>query len=101
MLQHDELQKKQKLTAIQSKIKTLQVVEMTKKSHSTFIWIFIENLNDLCIIFIMSTKMKQSLHEIVLQKRRLSMSLKKYHDTIIRKHREWIRDVKILFWNIF
>jgi len=37
MLQHDELQKKQKLTAIQSKIKTLQVVEMTKKSHSTFI----------------------------------------------------------------
>ncbi len=28
------------------------------------------------------------------------MSLKKYHDKIIRKHREWIRDVKTSFWNI-
>jgi len=33
MLQHDELQKKQKLAAIQSKIETLQVIETTKKSH--------------------------------------------------------------------
>jgi len=40
MLQHDELQKKQKLAAIQSKIVTLQVVETTKKSHSTFIQAF-------------------------------------------------------------
>jgi len=32
MLQHDELQKKQKLAAIQSKIETLKVIEMTKKS---------------------------------------------------------------------
>ncbi len=44
--------------------------------------------------------MKQSHHEIILQKRRLSMSLKKYHDKIIREHREWIRDVEISFWNI-
>ncbi len=29
------------------------------------------------------------------------MSLKKYHDKIIRKHRKWIRDIEILFWNIF
>ncbi len=29
------------------------------------------------------------------------MSLKKYHDKIIREHREWIRDVKISFQNIF
>ncbi len=33
MLQHDELQKKQKLAIIQSEIKTLQVIETTKKSH--------------------------------------------------------------------
>ena len=34
-----------------------------------------------------------------MQKRRFSMLLKKYHDKIIRKHREWIRDVKISFQN--
>ncbi len=28
------------------------------------------------------------------------MSLKKYYDKILRKHREWIRDVEISFWNI-
>ena len=28
------------------------------------------------------------------------MSLKKYHDKIIREHKEWIRNVKILFQNI-
>ncbi len=33
MLQCDELQKKQKLAAIQSEIETLQVVETMKKSH--------------------------------------------------------------------
>jgi len=33
MLQHDELQKKQKLTTIQSKIKTLQIIEMMKRNH--------------------------------------------------------------------
>ncbi len=33
MLQHDELWKKQKLTAIQSKIEILQIVEMMKKSY--------------------------------------------------------------------
>ncbi len=49
----------------------------------------------------MLMKMKWSLHEIILQKRRFSIFLKKYHDKIIRKHREWIRDVKILFQNIF
>ncbi len=43
--------------------------------------------------------MKQSHHEIILQKQRLSMLLKKYHDKIIRKHKEWIRDVEISFWN--
>ena len=32
MLQHDELQKKQKLAVIWSKIETLQVIETTKKS---------------------------------------------------------------------
>ena len=58
-----------------------------------------KNLNDLRIISIMLTTMKWTHHEIVLQKRRLLMLLKKYHDKIIRKHREWIRDVKILFWN--
>jgi len=58
MLQHNELQKKQKLAVIQSKIEILQVIEMTKKSCSAFIQVFIKNLNDLCIIFIMSTKAK-------------------------------------------
>ena len=43
---------------------------------------------------------KQSHHEVVLQKQRLSMSLKKYYNKIIREHKEWIRDVEILFWNI-
>ncbi len=43
---------------------------------------------------------KWSHHEIVSQKRRLSMSLKKYHDKIIREHREWIRNIEISFWNI-
>ncbi len=43
---------------------------------------------------------KWSHHEIILQKRRSSMSLKKYHDKIIREHREWIRDVKTSFRNI-
>jgi len=33
MLQRDELQKKQKLAAILSKIETLQFIETTKKSH--------------------------------------------------------------------
>ncbi len=28
------------------------------------------------------------------------MSLKKYHDKIIREYKEWIRDVEILFQNI-
>jgi len=101
MLQRDELQKKQKLAAIQSKIETLQVVETTKKSHQAFTWAFMKNSNNLRIVFIMLMMTKWSHHEIILQKRRLSMSLKKYHDKIIREHKEWIRDVKILFWNIF
>jgi len=89
MLQRDELQKKQKLAAIQSEIETLQVIETTKRSHSAFIRAFTENLNDLrIVVFIVSTMMKQSHHEIILQKRRLSMLLKKYHDKIIRKHKE-------------
>jgi len=89
MLQCDELQKKQKLAAIQSKIEILQVIKMTKKSCSAFIQAFIENLNDLrIIIFIVSTITKQSHHEIILQKRKLSMFLKKYHDKIIKKHKE-------------
>jgi hypothetical protein len=37
ILQYDELRKKQKLAAIHLKIKTLQVVETTKKSHLTII----------------------------------------------------------------
>jgi len=37
MLQRNELQKKQKLAAIQSKIETLQVIKMMKKSRSAFI----------------------------------------------------------------
>jgi len=89
MLQHDELQKKQKLAAIQSEIETLQVIETTKKSHSTFIQAFIENSIDLhIVIFIVSTKMKQSHHKIILQKRKFSMLLKKYHDKIIKEYRE-------------
>ncbi len=48
----------------------------------------------------MLTRAKQSHHEIILQKQRLSMFLKKYHDKIIKEHREWIRDIKISFQNI-
>ncbi len=59
-----------------------------------------KNLNNLCIIFIMLMKTKESHHEIILQKWRLSMSLKKYHDKIIREHKEWIHNVEISFWNI-
>ena len=103
ILQCDELQKKQKLAAIWLKIETLQVVETTKKSRSAFIQAFIQalmkNLNDLRIVSIVSTMTKQTHHEVVLQKQRFSMLLKKYHDKIIREHREWIRDVKILFQN--
>ncbi len=103
MLQHNELWKKQKLAAIWLKIETLQVVETTKKSHSAFIqaftWVLTKNLNDLRIVSIMSTMTKWIYHEIILQKRRFSMLLKKYHDKIIRKHREWICNVEILFWN--
>jgi len=89
MLQRNELQKKQKLATIQLKIETLQVVETMKRSHSAFIQAFIKNLNDLrIIVFIMSMMMKQSHHKIVLQKRRFSMLLKKYHDKIIRKYKE-------------
>ncbi len=99
MLQHDELRKKQKLAAIQSEIEILQVVKTTKKSRLAFIWTLTKNLNDLRIIFIVLMTMKRSYHEIILQKRRLSMLLKKYHDKIIRKHRKWIRDIEISFWN--
>jgi hypothetical protein len=35
ILQHNELQKKQKLAAIHLKIKTLQIIEMMKKSRLT------------------------------------------------------------------
>ncbi len=102
MLQRDELQKKQKLAAIWSEIETLQVVETMKRSHSTFIQAFTENLNDLrIVVFIMSMMMKRSHYKIVLQKQRSSMLLKKYHDKIIREHREWIRDIKISFQNTF
>ncbi len=59
-----------------------------------------KNSNNLRIIFIVSMMMKWSHHEIILQKRRLSMSLKKYHDKIIRKYKEWIRNVEISFQNI-
>ncbi len=100
MLQCDELQKKQKLTAIWSEIETLQIIEMMKRSHQTFTQVLTKNLNNLRIVFIVSTMMKWSYHEIVLQKWRFSMSLKKYHDKIIREHREWIRDVEISFQNI-
>ncbi len=47
-----------------------------------------KNLNDLHIVFIMLMMMKRSHHEIVLQKQRFSMSLKKYHNKIIREHKE-------------
>ncbi len=99
MLQRDELRKKQKLAAIQSEIETLQVIEMTKKSRSAFIQAFTENLNDLRIVFIVLMMTKRSHHKIVLQKRRLSMLLKKYHDKTIKEHKEWIRDIEISFWN--
>ncbi len=100
MLQCNELQKKQKLAAIWSEIETLQVIETTKKSHQAFIRALMKNSNNLRIVFIVSTMTKWNHHEVVLQKRRLSMSLKKYHNKIIREHREWIHDVEILFWNI-
>ncbi len=60
-----------------------------------------KNLNDLHIIFIILMMIKRSHHEIILQKQRFSISLKKYHDKIIKEYREWIRDIKISFWNIF
>ncbi len=97
MFQCDELWKKQKLAAIRSEIETLQVIKTIKKSHWAFTWALMKNLNDLRIIFIVSTMTKWSHHEVVSQKRRLSMSLKKYHDKIIKEHREWIRDIKISF----
>ncbi len=100
MLQHDKLQKKQKLAAILLKIETLQFVETTKKSHRAFTQALTKNSNDLRIIFIVLMMMKRSHHEVILQKQRFSMSLKKYHDKIIKEHREWIRDVEISFWNI-
>jgi len=58
MLQCDELQKKQKLAAIQSEIETLQVVETMKKSHQVFIQALMKNSNDLRIIFIMLMMIK-------------------------------------------
>ncbi len=58
MLQCDELRKKQKLAAIQSKIKTLQVIETTKRSHQAFTQALTKNSNDLRIVFIMSMMMK-------------------------------------------
>ncbi len=99
MLQCDKLRKKQKLAAIQSKIETLQVIETTKRSHRAFTQTLTKNSNDLRIVFIMSMMTKWNHHEIILQKRRSSISLKKYHDKIIKEHREWIRDVKISFQN--
>ncbi len=68
----------------------MQVIKTTKKSHWVFTWIFMKNLNDLHIIFIVSITMKWSHHEVVLQKWRLSMLLKKYHNKIIKEHKEWI-----------
>ncbi len=58
MLQCDKLRKKQKLTAIRSEIETLQVIEMTKRSHQVFTWVLMKNLNDLHIVFIMSMMTK-------------------------------------------
>ncbi len=46
MLQCDELRKKQKLATIQSKIETLQVIEMMKKSHQAFTWILMKNVRN-------------------------------------------------------
>jgi len=97
MLQYDELRKKQKLAVIQSKIETLQIVEMMKRNYEIFTQALMKNLNDLCIVFIVSTMTKQSHHEVILQKQRFSMSLKKYHDKIIKEHKEWICNVKISF----
>jgi len=57
ILQHDELQKKQKLAAICLKIETLQIIEMTKKSRLIIIQEFIVNSNDLRFVtFIVSTR---------------------------------------------
>jgi len=59
ILQHDKLQKKQKLTTIHLKIKILQIIEMTKKSHLTTTQKFIVNLNNLHFIaFIISMIMR-------------------------------------------
>jgi hypothetical protein len=59
ILQCNELQKKQKLAVIHSKIKILQVIEMTKKSCLTIIQEFIVNSNDLCFIaFIVLTRVR-------------------------------------------
>jgi len=50
ILQCDELQKKQKLTVIHSKIKILQIIKTMKKSHLIIIQEFIVNLNNLCFV---------------------------------------------------
>jgi len=62
MLQRDELQKKQKLAVIRSEIETLQVIETTKKSYQAFTRVLTKNLNDLHIVFIVSTIAKRSHH---------------------------------------
>ncbi len=60
-----------------------------KKSYLIIFWNFTKNLSDLYfIILIMLMMIKWSFHEIVLQKQRFSMSLKEYHDKIIKEHKE-------------
>jgi hypothetical protein len=82
------------------KIETLQIIETMMKSRLVTIQEFTVNLNNLCFVaFIVSTKTRWIHHEVDSYKRRFSMSLKKYHDKIIRKHREWIKDVEISFQN--
>jgi hypothetical protein len=57
ILQCDELQKKQKLVTIHSKIKILQIIKMMKKSCLIIIQEFTVNLNDLHFIaFIVSMR---------------------------------------------
>ncbi len=44
--------------------------------------------------------MRWNFHEVVFQKWRLSMFLKKYHDKIIKEYKEWICNIEISFLNI-
>ena len=60
---------------------------------------FIKNADWVHTFFTVIVRAKWSLDEIILQKRKSSLTLKEYHDKNIREHKEWVHDVEILFYN--